>query len=312
MKKMTVISMILVALLVISGCSNKTTTQTTEATNVQTEVSTETTETSETIETTESMDQDILSAFEALGESENIDLIQMSTYLSDNIDKVSAETADLMLQLYEKVQMQLLPTYQDAFFGDSIQGILLTYSIEEIRQNLVKEEPVQALLTESVAVGYKMEAIEGTVAPYIDYGYFAAFAEYATESTGSFYKLMKIESDNPPQKDAALIIPWADVLKRGLGFESYIKDNPGSFYEDRARMHLEGYEYLAINGSANVPLFDYDSNEMITEAKSAYMAFVGQGIQTEFATLIKTYVDLLESHDFIKTAEVEAFMSEFN
>ena len=51
---------------------------------------------------------------------------------------------------------------------------------------------------------------------------------------------------------------------------------------------------------------------MITEAKSAYMAFVGQGIQTEFATLIKTYVDLLESHDFIKTAEVEAFMSEFN
>ena len=157
-----------------------------------------------------------------------------------------------------------------------------------------------------------MEAIEGTVAPYIDYGYFASFAEFATESTGAFYKLMKIESDNPPQKDAALIIPWADVLKRGLGFESYIKDNPGSFYDDRARMHLEGYKFLAINGSANVPLFDYDSKVMDAEAKAAYLAFINQGLETEFAKLIKTYVDLLESNDFIKTAEVEAFMSEFN
>ncbi len=308
MKKITVISMIILTLVVISGCSNKdpqTTTQVTETTAEQTEGTTESTE------TTESMDQDILGAFEALGESENIDLIQMSAYLSDNIDKVSAETADLMLQLYEKIQMQLLPTYQDAFFDDSIQGILLTYSIEEIRQNQVKEEPVQALLTEAAAVGYKMEAIEGTVAPYIDYGYFAAFSEFATESTGAFYKLMKIESDNPPQKDAALIIPWSDVLERGLGFESYIKDNPGSFYEDRARVHLKGYEFLAINGSANVPLFDYDSKEMDADAKAAYIAFVGQGLQTEFATLIKTYVNLLETHDFTKTAEVEAFMSEF-
>jgi hypothetical protein len=123
---------------------------------------------------------------------------------------------------------------------------------------------------------------------------------------------MKIESDNPPQKDAALIIPWSDVLERGLGFESYIKDNPGSFYEERARMHLEGYEYLAINGSANVPLFEFDSKVMVAEAKAAYLDFVNQGLQTEFATLIKTYVDLLETHDFIKTSEVEAFMSEFN
>ena len=306
MKKFTVISMLILTLFVISGCSNnepETTTQTTETTAEQTEASTE---------STKSMDEDILLAFEALGESENIDLIQMSAYLSDNIDKVSVETADLMLQLYEKIQMQLLPTYQDAFFDESIQGILLTYSIEEIRQNQVKEEPVQALLTEAAAVGYKMEAIEGTVAPYIDYGYFAAFSEFATESSGAFYKLMKIESDNPPQKDAALIIPWADVLKRGLGFESYIKDNPGSFYDDRARMHLKGYEILAINGSANVPLFDYDSKVMDADAKAAYTAFVGQGLQTEFATLIKTYVDLLEIHDFIKTAEIEAFMSEYN
>ena len=144
MKKLTVISMILLTLFVISGCSNiepETTTQSTVTTAEQTEASTESTE------STESLDQDILNAFEALGESENIDLIQMSAYLSDNINKVSAETADLMLQLYEKVQMQLLPTYQDAFFDDSIQGVLLTYSIEEVRQNQVKEEPVQALLT---------------------------------------------------------------------------------------------------------------------------------------------------------------------
>ncbi|HSN67490.1 MAG TPA: hypothetical protein VLS94_12680, partial [Fusibacter sp.] len=299
-------SMIIIAVFVILGCSNnepETTTQTTEtaeATAEQTEAS------------TESMDQDILSAFEALGESENIDLIQMSAYLGDNIDKVSSETADLMLQLYEEVQMQLLPTYQDAFFVDSIQGVLLTYSIEEIRQNQVKEEPVQALLSEATAVGYKMEAIEGTVAPYVDYGYLAKFAEFATQSTGAFYKLMKVESDNPSQKDAALIIPWAEVLERGLGFESYIKDNPGSFYDDRARMHLEGYEFLAINGSANVPLFDFDSKEMDAEAKAAYTAFVNQGLQTPFATLIKTYVDLLETHDFIKTTEIEAFMSEYN
>ena len=222
MRKFTVISMILLTLFVITACSNKdpeTTTQITDSSVEQTEVSTNSTESTESTES-DSMDQELLSAFEALGKSENIDLIQMSAYLSDNIAKVSDETADLMLQLYEKVQMQLLPTYQDAFFGDSIQGILLTYSIEEIRQNQVKEEPVQALLSEAVAVGYKMEAIEGTVAPYIDYGYFVAFAEFTTESTGAFYKLMKIESDNPPQKDAALIIPWADVLNRGIGFET--------------------------------------------------------------------------------------------
>jgi len=321
MKKISVLLVVTATLFMMSSCSNKngnepeTTTQNTETSAEQTEASTETTETNETNETNETIeanDREILSAFEALGGSNKVDLVKMSVYLKENIEKVSAETSDLMVRLYESVQMQLLPTYQDAFFVPSIQSTLLSYSIEDLRQNKVKEEAIKALLTEATSVGYKIEAIEGTVAPYVDYGYFAQFAEYTTEPTSAFFELMKIEADAPTKKDAALIIPWADVLKRGNNFETYLASYPESYYSDRVRMHLEGYTNLAINGSANVPIFEFDTNGMNTEAKAAYSAFVDQGLQTEFATRIKNYMTLLKTHDFVKTAEVEAFISEYN
>lgn len=312
MKKIMVISVVMLTLFVTSGCSYKETETTTQqtATTQQTETTAEQTE--KPTEASEAINRDILDSYKEFAESETVDLVKMSVYLMDNIDKVTAETADSMLQVYEKAQMQLLPSYQDSFLAESVQGILLTYTIEDLRENQVKEEPVLALLTESAAVGYKIEAIEGTIAPYVDYGYFAQFADFTTEPTSAFYTLMKTESDNPSQKDAGLLIPWKDVLKRGINFEAYLDAYPSSFYEDRVRMHLEGYKDLAINGSANVPLFDYDTNEMNVEAKTAYIAFVDQGLNTAFATLIKSYVDLLETYDFIKTAEVEDFMKAWN
>lgn len=314
MKKLLVLSVIATTLLISSGCFNNVN-DPQDKTEISIEIST-VSATNETVQEstalTEKLERDVITAFIALSEPKNIDLSRMSMYLVDNIQRVSPENVDIMLQVYEKAQMQALPEYQDAFLEESMQSILLTYSVENLRQNQVKEKAVRALLTEAAAVGYKIEAIEGTIAPYVDYGYFAQFASNATESTGAFYTLMKAESDHPSQKDAALIIPWEDVLQRGINFEAYLETYPNTYYEERARMHFEGYKNLALNGSANVPLFEYDTNAMNEEAKAAYTAFEAKQIQTAFADLIKNFVSLLKKHHYIKTVEVETFMNAQN
>lgn len=321
MKKTFILTMALWTLFIISGCSNKQSNKL-ETTASSIEITSEVTETSIATETateattlSDAQEQEIIDALKILGDSENLDIIilkNMADYLTDNIVKVLPENADLMLQSYERAQMKALPSYQDAFLASPVQSILLNYSKEDLSQNLVKEEEVRKLITEAATLGYKMEAIEGTVAPYVDYSYFAKFASYTTASTGAFYTLMKEESDHPSQKDAALLIPWEDVLQRGINFEAYLKEYPGAYYENRAMMHLEGYTYVAINGTANVPLFNYDTNAMNDEAKAAYTAFVDKGQQTEFAKLIKSYLSLLKTNNFVKTAEVEAFINEQN
>ncbi len=295
MKKYVIGLMIIVSFFVISGCSNK-----------QIEIPEKPIK--DTEDSTES--KKIVDAFKVLGDSTSIDLKEMSAYLNDNIAKVSPENSDLMLQIYEKAQRKVLPTYQDTFLAKPVQSILLKYTIEELRQNLVKEDEIRTLLTEAMSFGYRIEAVEGTVAPYVDYGYFAQFKEYTTASTGSFYSLMKSESDYPSQKDGGLLITWDEVLQRATNFEAYIKDYPNSYYLDKANTHLEGYKYVAINGTPNGPLFDYDTNMMNSDAVTAYTEFVNKGQQTEFAKLIKTYLSLLETHNFVKTVEVETFMNE--
>jgi len=303
MKKMIFILVVTLSLFVVFGCSNN-------VPNVSTSTEEVTMPTTELTEpTSESEEKNIVDAFIAMGASESIDLIRMSDFLEANISRLSPENADQMLQTYESAQMDVLPTYQDAFLNDPIQSILLTYSIEDLRQNLVQEVEISDLLKEAASIGYKIEAVEGTVAPYVDYGYFARFNPYSTKSTGAFYTLMKTESDNPSQKDAALLISWEEVLQRGMNFESFLQNYPGSFYAERANMHLEGYSYISINGTANVPLFDYDTNIMNAEAKAAYLTFVGKEQKTTFAEGVKTFVLLLEKHQFIKTAEIEAFIS---
>lgn len=313
MRKTCFILVITVIFIMFSGCSNRVSNETTVSNETnesnETTVSNTSNETTASNETTGlSQDQEIIDTFNTLVNSKPVDLLKISDFLVNNIKKISAQNADLMLQGYEKIQMQSLPSYQDAFFDPSVQSTLLTYSIEELQQNQVKETDLQKLLTDAVAVGYKIEAIEGTVAPYVDYGYYAQFGALTTESTSAFYALMKVESDNPSQKDGGLLISWDEVLQRGINFEAFLKTYPESYYYERVSMHFEAYQELALNGSINVPLFEYETNVMNDEAKTAYTFFVEKDMESEFAKLMKNYLTLLEKNNFIKTSEVESFI----
>jgi len=50
--------------------------------------------------------------------------------------------------------------------------------------------------------------------PVIDYEVYKKYSEYVTEDVKEYINIMAEESNNPPAKDAALVVGWDEVLKR--------------------------------------------------------------------------------------------------
>jgi len=49
------------------------------------------------------------------------------------------------------------------------------------------------------------------------------YSEYVTEDVKEYINIMAEESNNPPAKDAALVVGWDEVLKRALNQEKVYK-----------------------------------------------------------------------------------------
>lgn len=252
----------------------------------------------------------ILSGFETMTKNAPKALEPLAEYLKKNQDNLSAQVTDEMIVLYEKAQMTLLSKYQDEFFEGDIQEKLLSYSMEELNKIDVSEADLKKLLSKLEPIGLKLEQVEGTVFPVVDYRFFEPLLKSASEEVKAYYRLLMKESDFPVQKDGGLAVSWDEVFTRAALYNLFVEKYPETRFKERVVSSVTFYQNLVLVGSVNTPMYDRDTGEMTPEAKAALIAYVTEGDDSPFKVLMTDYLATLESEGFKKTPKVEAFINE--
>jgi hypothetical protein len=235
-------------------------------------------------------------------------------YLEKNIANVLPEQAQEMVNSLEKCQKEHLPTFAEERYdySENIQlkmGKLANPLDLSAIQN-IEDRELKGLLTETVEYGYKIETAEGMYFPVIDYEKYRSYSAYVTADLKDYIELMAVESNKTPLKDAALMISWDEVLRRALAQEKFLtayKDSPKAAEVTEL---YRNYVTILLFGANNTPLFSYDTNVIVPEAKAAYLSALQNPPESALLQTLKEYMDLLAKNNYKLTDEVQKYRQE--
>lgn len=297
MKNITGVSLIIVLLLVISGCAGK------EAVSPK--------PVQPAAEQAASAEAAVLAAFNVLLQKEEPSIAELIRYIDDHITAVSPSAASTMLVRLETVQKARLPGLQDKFGASEVVQAVLAKSKQAGLTGefiaTVADLEARAILTETHTGGYKIETAEGMYFPVIDYAFYKQYSRAVTADIAAFIDIMAVESDNTPVKDAALMIDWPEILKRAMAQEQFIRDHSGSVKIDDMRQLLKRYTAFALYGANNTPLFSYDTQQMNPAAKAAYQQTAFDAGRGSFSKIMAGYLVVLQQSDFRLTDPVQQY-----
>lgn len=274
-----------------------------------------------------------MAGYAALMAAEELSVAQVAAYLDEHINAVSKEKAATMVLGLEAVQQANLAWWQQRYEDEELQMNLMEIyggqwspqGIIERAQARVGNGKLQELLQETIENGYKVETAEGQYFPVIDYTFYRRYHAAVPPEMAAYLELMAVESEQPPAKDAALVIGWDEILRRAANQERFLRtygtparggeagDGQGQGYGYRTviaqavRELFKRYLRFALYGCDNTPLFDYWTKEMNPKARRAYEEYLSQADDGEFSAQIKGYLNVLAENDYRLTPAVEAY-----
>lgn len=252
--------------------------------------------------------------FDLLAEVGNIDLKEVITFIKEYIPQVNKESASRMITVLEELQMKYLVGWSDEFYTEGIQQGFLDASEEftvdlNNPDNLI-EEKIKNLIISSKDLGYKLEMTEGSFFPVIEYSFYEQFLPYATEDMNGYILLMVAESNEPPMKDAGIIISYDEIVKRALLQESFIKEYSDSELLKKVQDLYDKYEYITFFGSPNTPLFDYETRVISEKARIAYESALEIESHSEYLIKLAEFMNILNENNFKLEDEADAYRNE--
>ncbi len=254
--------------------------------------------------------KDIMNEFYSLIE-QNTELEGIIQFVDDNISLVPMEDSTVMIQGLEETQKNHLVKLESKFYtSESIMGKLNDIYLAGLNINdseNIEDEVLKAFLIQIKANGYKIEAAEGMYFPVISYEFYEPYSFYLSQDMKDYIKIMAIESNQVPAKDAALVIGWEEVIERILNQERFIKDYPNSSkLEDIKELH-EKYLMFAFFGLDNTPLFNYDSKAIKSDAKREYKKAIAESGDSEFLNHLENFMEILKENKYKLTDEAEIY-----
>lgn len=232
--------------------------------------------------------------------SEGAKLSEVSTFMKDNIAKVTPEEATKMILGLEELQTnQRAVIEQEKYLKEEIQSKFQQIDLEDMnKEDSIQDETIKNLVSEAKESGYKIETVEGYYFPAIDYSYYKQFSSYATPDMKEYIDIMAVESDQIFAKDAALIIGWDELVNRSISLEKYLKQYPESEKFEYIQKLYDNYVFITMNGLDNTPLFEYDTKEMNDDAKKAYAQAMAQSIDSEYLKNLTEFMLKVKNNGF--------------
>ncbi len=253
------------------------------------------------------------------------DLLQMEKgvksvldFINNNISIISEEKASQMISEFENLQRNHLSRLEEQYYDNDLQKkIYKTYQnsfdlskINDINElNKLDDHELKELLVETRNSGYKVETAEGMFFPIINYQFYQQYSTYLTTDMEEYVRIMSVESDQVPAKDAALVVGWNEVVNRALSQEEFIIQYPDSIKLDNIKELYNKYLTFIFYGLNNTPLFSYDLKMIETEAWKIYSELVksNQARNSSLLESLNQFLKLLERNDYKLTDEVKNY-----
>lgn len=255
-------------------------------------------------------EQAVLTEFNSMMAEEAVTAAELIQYLDENLDQVSPKNAATMVLGLEQIQKAKLSQWQEQYENEALQQAIGKVYFKDWAPpefDNIEADEVQQLLVDTVNNGYKVETAEGFYFPVIDYAVYQKYSEQLPPDLVAYFEIMKVESDETPIKDAALVISWSEIFQRALRQEEFLKQYPNSSQFKAVKTLLKRYLTFALYGANNTPLFSYDTRQMNPEAKEAFLQLSLDEEQGAFSHLIKGYLEVLERSQYRLTSEVDVY-----
>jgi hypothetical protein len=229
------------------------------------------------------------------------DASDVIAFLDANIEKADQTTADTMLRGLHDYYDAHLEAAQNAFFTSNVQEVLLkeAWPITEDSALAIKEETVRTLVQNAYKGGYKLETVEGSIYPVVDYSVQAHYGKSVSEQMNAYIRLMAEGSDKAAAKDGGLTITWDELAARALLTEAFVtkyKDSPER--EAVQDEYVNKYMSMYINGLVNTPIYDTKTFKLLDEVKASYKKTVAEAPDSVTGRLVAQFLDVLaESGD---------------
>ncbi|MEK3731941.1 MULTISPECIES: hypothetical protein [unclassified Paenibacillus] len=237
------------------------------------------------------------------------DIPYAKAYITKHIRSVSQYQATLLVLRLENAMNAKLGAYTDRMFTPGTQEtIMKVYKYgEPINTTIskIKDTNLRSLLADLRDSGYRLHTAEGVVFPIIDYKTLLPYKPYISKDIQDYIDIMVVESEKVAVSDAALVIPWSEVIERALAQEVFLKNHPNSNRAKDVRQMLKFNEISLFYGYNNTPLFQYTSNTVNPEALEAIRKAVSGDLSgSSFLTKLKGWYDILKDNDGKLTQEV--------
>ncbi|MHA2854282.1 hypothetical protein ACXZ7E_09850 [Paenibacillus lautus] len=242
------------------------------------------------------------------------DVAYAKSYITKHIRSVTAYQATMLVLKLENAMNDALPAKTDKVYEIGIQDKLMNlYKYGEpinITINKTKDETLRKVLINLRDSGYRLYTTEGVIFPIIDYTTLKPYKPYINKDIQAYIDIMVVESEKPAVSDAALVIPWSEVIDRGLTQEAFISAYPKSNRTADVKLKLRFTELSLYYGYNNTPLFKYEDNLLDPEVRQAFDKVLKDSDAVSKSALLKklkSWSDVLESNNDKLNQEVERY-----
>ncbi|KOP64938.1 hypothetical protein AMS62_06500 [Bacillus sp. FJAT-18019] len=242
------------------------------------------------------------------------DVAYAKSYITKHIRSVTPYQATMLVLRLENAAKDALSAKTEHVFQIGIQDKLMKlYKYGEPIQttlNKTKDETLRKELINLRDSGYRLHTSEGVVYPIIDYTTFKSYKPYIQKDAQAYIDIMIVESEKPAVSDAALVIPWSEVIERGIAQEAFINTYPKSNRVADVKLKLRFTESSLFYGYNNTPLFKYEDNLLDPEARQALNQALKNSEAVSNSSLLKklkSWSDVLENNKDKLNQEVEQY-----
>lgn len=298
-KLITIISMSLILLLIIVGCSDNN-----EVEDVDTDIADENLEDNELKEDDDEEDesQRIMEEFREMAEN-SPDPDVLVEFMDENIDKISAIDADEMINALEVSLEENRRDYQDRISeldkenelmdiaGDKI--VFDSSSIEDIENEDLKEE-----VNELYSNMYKLQNIEGGFYPVIDYAKLKTYDNYITEEWKEYLMIKSLEAEDRAMSDGSLNISFNELADRILKTENYLNKYINGARHEEMLKNYENKINAYLKGLPNTEIKDSDTGKIKDEVLESYKEVANKENYMTTHTVYE-YLEAIKGNDYI-------------
>ncbi|MBT2760111.1 hypothetical protein [Paenibacillus sp. ISL-20] len=242
------------------------------------------------------------------------DVAYAKSYITKHIRSVTTYQATMLVLKLENAMYDALPAKTDKVYEIGIQDKLMNlYKYGEpinTTINKAKDDTLRKVLINLRDSGYRLYTTEGVIFPIVDYTTLKPYKPYINKDLQAYIDIMIVESEKPAVSDAALVIPWSEVIERGIAQEAFITAYPKSNRAADVKLKLRFTELSLFYGYNNTPLFKYEDNLLDPEVRQSFdNVLKDSDTVTKSALLkkLKSWSEVLESNKDKLTQEVEQY-----